>query len=119
MLYRVLADSVVFLHFLWIVFLVLGAFLGVRYRKVKYLHLGGLAFAVVMQVADWYCPLTHIEVWLRRRHDPSLGYGGSFIIHYVEEVVYLDVSPRAIFALTIVLCAFNAWMYLKKRGRLL
>jgi hypothetical protein len=119
MLYKALAEAVVLLHFLWIVFLVLGAFPGARYRGVKYLHLGGLGFAVVMQAADWYCPLTHLEVWLRRRHDPALDYGGSFIVHYLEEIVYLDVSRGAIFGLTIALCAFNAWMYLKKRPHLL
>ncbi len=119
MLYRVLADAVVLLHFLWIVFLLLGAFLGVRHRAARYLHVGGLAFALWIQLADWYCPLTHLEVWLRRRHDPSLGYAGSYIIHYVEELVYIELSTELILALTIILCAFNAWMYLKKRPVLL
>ncbi len=116
MLYRVLADGVVVLHFLWIVFLIFGAFLGVRYRSAKYLHIGGLVFAVWIQIFNWYCPLTHIEVWLRQMQDPTLGYGGSFIIYYVERLVYIELSPGLILALTVALCAFNAWMYLK-RGR--
>jgi hypothetical protein len=116
MLYRVLADTMVLLHFLWIVFLIFGAFLGVRHRWAKYMHIGGMAFAVWIQVFDWYCPLTHLEVWLRRMQDPELGYGGSFIIYYVERLVYIELSRGLILALTVVLIAFNARMYLG-RGR--
>jgi len=115
MLYRVLADAVVLLHFLWIVFLFFGAFLGVRYRAARHIHIGGLAFAVWIQVFDWYCPLTHLEVWLRRRHDPSMGYAGSFIVHYAEKIIYVELSRSLVFALTVFLCAFNAWMYLERR----
>jgi hypothetical protein len=115
MLYRVLADAMVLLHFLWIVFLIFGAFLGVRYRVAKYLHIGGMAFAVWIQIFDWFCPFTHLEVWLRQRQDPTLGYGGSFIIYYVERLVYIELSRNLILAFTVVLIAFNAWMYLKRR----
>jgi hypothetical protein len=38
----------------------------------------GLAFSIVMQVFGWYCPLTHLEFWLRAVH-PATIYPGSFI----------------------------------------
>jgi hypothetical protein len=47
----VLADIVVFVHFLWIVFLVFGAFLGIRHKIIKTIHILGLAFAIIMQIA--------------------------------------------------------------------
>jgi hypothetical protein len=75
-------------------------------------------FAVLIQTFGWYCPLTHLEVWLRTKHDPALAYAGSFIIHYLEKLVYLDISPSMIFIFTILLCAFNGWLYLRKRRRL-
>jgi hypothetical protein len=112
--YGVLADIVVFVHFLWILFLIFGAFFGVRHRAVKFIHTGGLALAVFIQIFDWYCPLTHVEVWLRMRHDPSQSYSGSFIIHYLESIVYLEVSRMTVFILTLVLIIFNVWMYGKK-----
>jgi hypothetical protein len=117
MLYRVLADGIVLLHFLWIVFLIFGAFLGVRHRVAKWFHIGGMAFAVWIQTFDWFCPFTHLEVWLRQRQDPTLGYGGSFIVYYVERLVYIELSRNLILVLTVVLCAFNAWMYLRKGRR--
>jgi hypothetical protein len=115
MLYRVLADAVVFVHFLWIIFLIFGAFAGTRNKALKIFHISGLVFAITIQIFDWYCPLTYLEVWLRSKYEPALSYPGSFIIHYVEKAVYIELSRRLIFILTIFLCGFNAWMYLRKK----
>jgi len=111
MLLKILADSVVLVHFLWIVFLIFGAFLGRRYRTVKYIHIGGLGFALILQVFDWYCPLTHLEVWLREQHAPGQAYAGSYIIHYLEKIIYIEVDRWIIAVLTIVLCGMNVWIY--------
>ena len=115
MLFKILADFVVLVHFLWILFLFFGALLGVRYKAIKIIHLPGLFFAILIQIFDWYCPLTHLEFWLRSKHDPSLAYAGSFIVHYVEKLVYLELSHSLIFIFTICLCAFNGWLYFRKR----
>jgi hypothetical protein len=115
MLYKVLADIVVLIHFLWIVFLFFGAFWGIKNKGAKIFHLSGLAFAFIIQIFDWYCPLTHLEVWLRSKHSPFLTYAGSFIIHYVEKIVYIEISRFVVLIFTILLCGLNAWLYLGKR----
>jgi len=115
MLYKVLADIVVLIHFLWIVFLFFGAFWGIKNKVAKIFHLSGLAFAFIIQIFDWYCPLTHLEVWLRSKHSPFLTYAGSFIIHYVEKIVYIEISRFLVLVFTILLCGLNAWIYLRKR----
>jgi hypothetical protein len=117
MFYKILADLVVMIHFLWIVFLFFGAFWGVKNKVVKIFHLSGLVFAFVIQVFDWYCPFTHLEVWLRSKHDFTLTYTGSFIIHYVEKIVYIELSRTLILFFTLLLCGLNAWFYLRKRKR--
>ena len=114
-LYRASADFVVLAHFLWIVFLFLGALCGARNRVVKVVHLSGLLFAFLIQVIDCYCPPTHLEFWLRSRQDPVLAYTGSFIVHYAEQIVYLEVSRSLILVCTVFLCAFNLWFYLRKK----
>jgi len=116
MLYKILADIVVLIHFLWIVFLFFGAFWGIKNKVAKIFHLSGLAFAFVIQIFDWYCPLTHLEVWLRSRHSPALTYAGSFIIHYIEQIVYIELSRYLVLIFTICLCGWNGWLYLRKRG---
>jgi len=118
MIYKILADSMVLIHFLWIIFLFFGVIWGMRNKAVKILHITGLVFAFIIQIFGWYCPLTYLEVWLRSKHDSALAYAGSFIIHYVEEIVYIELSRNLILVLTLVLCGFNAWLYSKKKQSL-
>lgn len=116
MLYKFLADMVVLIHFLWILFLILGVLWGRRNKLVKIFHLSGLTFAFIIQILNWYCPLTHLEVWLRSKHASSLTYTGSFIIYYVERIVYVELSRYLVILFTLFLCGLNLWIYLKKKN---
>lgn len=113
--YKIFADIIVLIHFFWIVFLVFGAFLGTKNRAIKIFHISGLAFAFVIQIFDWYCPLTHLEIWLRGKQDAALAYNGSFIIHYLEKIIYIEVSRWIILVLTIFILGFNLWVYLRRK----
>jgi hypothetical protein len=116
---RILADIVVVVHLLWILFLIAGAYWGVKRRLVMMIHGTGLVVAMVSQVFGWYCPLTHLEVWLMEKAQPSTAYHGSFIAHYAKQLVYIDVPPSVIFVLTLVLIVVNGWLYwraLRKKG---
>jgi len=81
---------------------------------VRIFHIAGLLFAVLLQVFGWYCPLTYVEIWLREKHDPSITYKGSFIIHYVEKLVYIELTREMIVVLTLLLVSVSAYIYLKK-----
>ncbi len=114
MIYGVLADGVVLFHFLWILFLIFGGVWGRRHRLVKFVHVPAVAFAFIVEVCDWYCPLTHLEVWLRERQSPASGYGGSFISHYLEKVIYIQLPRWAIVILALLLVAGNLLLYLSR-----
>ena len=114
--YGILADGVVFIHFLWILFLVFGAFWGVKCRAVRIFHISGLVFAVVIQLFDWYCPLTHLEAWLRSKQSVVASYPSSFIIYYVQKIVYIELSRSTVIVMTFSLCGFCAWWYLRRKG---
>jgi len=114
--YGWLADAVVLVHFLWIAFLILGGWWGRRNRWVGRIHLAGLASTLLLETFDWYCPLTHLEVWLRR-NGAQAGYTESFITHYLNSLIYIELQHTLIVSLTIALCAANAWLYLSKSER--
>ena len=114
MVYKILADFIVLVHFGWIVFLVAGVLLGRRYRTIRIFHIAGLGLAVLLQISGWYCPLTYIEIWLRKKHAPSITYKGSFIIHYVEKIVYINLTREIVFVLTVMLVSVSAYLYLKR-----
>jgi hypothetical protein len=116
-LYPILSDIVVLIHFLWILFLISGIFLGLRYKAARIVHISGLIFALIIQIFDWYCPLTDIEVWLRSKYPSTLSYTGSFIVHYVKKLVYLDISRSLILVLSIFLLVFYGLLYWKMKPK--
>jgi hypothetical protein len=55
------------------------------------------------------------------KQNSAQAYPGSFIAHYAEKLVYIDVAPAIIFVLTLVLVGVNVWVYrraFKKTGDL-
>jgi len=114
MLYKILADIVILIHFLWVIFIVFGGFSGRRHKAVKVIHISGICFALLLQIFSWYCPFTYLEIWLRAMHDPAFTYAGSFIIHYLEEIVYIQINRGILFLLTLSVAALNIWLYLGK-----
>jgi len=93
MVYRVLADLVVLIHFAFILFVVTGWMLVARWWRLVVLHLPSVVWAVLIELRGWHCPLTHVENWLRGRGDSS-GYGGGFVERYIVPIVYPEILTR-------------------------
>ena len=87
MLYRWLADAVVVLHTSVVVFVVLGGFLVWRWRWLALLHVPLFIWGVLVEYAEWICPLTPLENALRHRAGDA-GYTGSFVGHYFIPVLF-------------------------------
>jgi TRAP-type uncharacterized transport system fused permease subunit len=115
--FSIAADMTVILHLVWIIFLIFGALPGRRHKWTKRVHVSGLIFALIIQTAGWYCPLTYIEIWLRNMHDPLTSYSGSFIINYVNRIVYMKIPQSAVFAATVFLIFVNVLIYRKSSKR--
>jgi hypothetical protein len=52
-----------------------------------------------------------LEVWLRQKQQIATGYSGSFISHYLEKLIYLDVSAGYVFIGTIVVIILSVILY--------
>ena len=87
MLDRFLADVVVVFHVLFIAFAICGGVFVLRWRRVMWLHLPTVAWAVLVEVMSWPCPLTPLENHFRRRGGEA-GYPESFVEHYIMPVLY-------------------------------
>lgn len=87
MIYRVLADLVLVFHFAFVLFVVLGGLLVVRWPKLALLHIPAAIWGVLIEYSGWICPLTPLENSLRVRGGEA-GYSGGFIEHYIQPVLY-------------------------------
>ncbi|WP_455201057.1 DUF2784 domain-containing protein [Kaarinaea lacus] len=98
MLAYTLANIILIVHFLFILFALLGGLFLLRYRWVAWLHVPAFIWAALISFAGWVCPLTPWEVALRKAAGED-GYAGGFIEQYITPVIYPEGYTRE-FAIT-------------------
>ncbi len=116
---RAAVELVVLVHFAFVLFVILGGLLVLRWRRLAWFHLPAVVWGVLIEFAGWICPLTPLENWLRRKG--GMGeYETGFIEHYILPVLYPDRLTRelqialGLFALALNLVIY-AWIW--RRGR--
>ena len=87
MLYRALADLTVLVHFAFVLFVVGGAFLVLRWRCLAWVNIPAAIWGALIEFAGWVCPLTPLENRFRVLGG-STGYRGGFVEHYIIPVLY-------------------------------
>ena len=90
MIYRLLADAVLVIHFAFIAFAVVGASLLLWRcvpRWVMFIHLACAAWASYVMFSGRICPLTPLENYLRKLGGEA-GYSGGFIERYLLSIIY-------------------------------
>ncbi len=90
-----LADLVVVLHFLFVLFVIFGGLLVLRWPKVAYLHLPVAAYGALIELVGWVCPLTPLEKRLRESAGLE-AYEGGFVEHYILPVLYPSGLTRGV-----------------------
>lgn len=87
MSYAVAAAAVLLLHAAFVLFVVFGALLVARRRRLAWVHLPAAAWGFFVEATGRGCPLTAWENLLRLRAGLE-GYGGGFIEHYLVGLLY-------------------------------
>jgi len=111
MLYRWLADAVVVLHAAFVVFVVLGGVLVIRWRRLAWLHVPAAIWGALIEFAGWICPLTPLENSFRGRAGDA-GYAGGFVEHYLLRALYPDgLTPSVRWLLGAIVVVVNGIAY--------
>jgi len=118
MVYQWLAAMVLMLHLGFILFVVAGAALVVRRRRLLPLHLAAVFWGIAIEATGAACPLTGLENHLRMLAGTA-GYAGGFVDHYLVGLVYPPGLTRAMqWLLAAAVLALNAVLYVRiVRGR--
>ena len=88
-MYRLLADFVLILHLAFVVFVLCGGLLVLKWRWIAWLHLPAAFWGAVVEFTGWICPLTPLENWLRTKGGEA-SYAGDFIVRYIQSILYPD-----------------------------
>lgn len=106
-----LADLVVVAHALFIVFVVAGGLLVLRWRRAAWVHLPAAVWGVLIEWAGWICPLTPLENSLRRAAGQA-GYSGGFVERYLLPLIYpAGLTPTVQLGLGLVVLVVNVAIY--------
>jgi hypothetical protein len=120
MVYGVLADAVVLLHFGFLAYVIFGGFLAWRWRRAIVPHVVAAFWGFVAVAASVTCPLTYVENHFRRLDNRPPLRGTGFIDHYIEGVLYPErytALLQAAAAVVVVASWLGAFVRWRATGR--
>lgn len=86
-------ELVILVHFAFIVWAVAGGFLVIRWWWVALVHLPAVGWGVLIELYGWVCPLTPLEISLRRERGMEV-YDRGFIENYITPLIYPEGLTR-------------------------
>jgi hypothetical protein len=98
------------LHALFILWVVFGALLTRSHPTLRWLHIGSLVWGILTELLPWPCPLTVLENWLETKAGVE-PYHGGFLLHYLDKLVYPDISATTLTVAGVIVCALNLLFY--------
>lgn len=112
-IYSVLATSVLVVHGLFILWVIFGAFLARCRPILRWLHIASLLWGMLTELLLWPCPLTWLEDWFESKAGIE-PYQGGFLLHYLDKVIYPDISATTLTITAVIICGLNLVIYARQ-----
>lgn len=107
---KLIPTLILAIHLAWIVLVIVGAVWTRGRPFLTALHILSLLWGIVVEVSPWPCPLT-----LAEQHFETLAgeypYHGSFLLHYLDAIVYPNLPYWVVTAAGVTVCAVNLAVY--------
>ena len=112
---RALPILILALHLAYLLWVIFGA-LWTRGRPCwTAAHLLALVWGILVEVGPWPCPLTLAEQFFEARAGVN-PYHGSFLLHFLDALVYPNLPYWVITCCGVAVCAFNLGIYIWRLG---
>jgi hypothetical protein len=112
-MYKLAANALALIHFAFILFVIFGGLLLLKWPKVMWLHVPAAVWGALIEFAGWYCPLTSMENAMLRRAGES-GYSDGFVAHYVFRLIYPAGLTRGLeIAIGVFVLVVNVSVYVR------
>lgn len=115
-----LADLVAVIHGAFVLFVLFGGLLALRWRWAPFVHLPAALWGAMIEIFGWYCPLTPLEDSLRNpTGDPA--HAAGFVERLLMPLLYPAGLTRTLqLTLAAVVVVTNVAIYLlvwRRRAR--
>jgi hypothetical protein len=104
------AALILTFHLAWLVLVIFGAFWTSHRLVWSAIHILALLWGIVVEVSPWPCPLTLAEQYFESRAGWS-EYHGSFLLHYLDAIVYPNLPRWIVTSAGVAVCALNLVVY--------
>ncbi len=118
-MYGLLADAVAIVHFLFVVFVVAGGLLALKWPKAAWAHVPAAVWGTLVEVMGWVCPLTPLEDGFRTLGGATASHG-DFVARYILPALYperLTPAVQRVLGALVVVVNVGVYALVVKRRR--
>ena len=119
MWYAFVADVIVLVHALFVLFVMFGSLLVLRWPRAAWLHVPALLWGLFVEFSGATCPLTPLESWFRGLQG-EIGDSQDFLSRWLLTVLYPESLTRGLqitlgASLLLLNLSLYAWVWRKSR----
>lgn len=118
-IFEIFATLILLLHFSFILFVIFGALLILRFKKIIYFHLPAVAWGAYIELSHSICPLTHLENYFLKKAGKDQ-YSIDFIENYVFKIIYppaLNYEIQTYLGVILIFVNLVIYYYIVKKSR--
>ena len=118
-IFEIFATLILLLHFSFILFVIFGALLILRFKKIIYFHLPAVAWGAYIELSHSICPLTHLESYFLKKAGKDQ-YSIDFIENYVFKIIYpaaLNYEIQTYLGVILIFVNLVIYYYIVKKSR--
>ena len=116
---QTLATLTLLLHFSFILFVIFGALLILRFKKIIYFHIPAVAWGAYIELSHSICPLTHLENYFLKKAGKDQ-YSVDFIENYIFKIIYppaLNYEIQTYLGVILIFVNLVIYYYIVKKSR--
>ena len=118
-IFEIFATLILLLHFSFILFVIFGALLILRFKKIIYFHLPAVAWGAYIELSHSICPLTHLENYFLKKAGKDQ-YSVDFIENYIFKIIYppaLNYEIQTYLGVILIFVNLVIYYYIVKKSR--
>ena len=118
-IFEIFATLILLLHFSFILLVIFGALLILRFKKIIYFHLPAVAWGAYIELSHSICPLTHLENYFLKKAGKDQ-YSIDFIENYVFKIIYppaLNYEIQTYLGVILIFVNLVIYYYIVKKSR--
>ena len=118
-IFEIFAVLALLLHLSFILFVIFGAILILKFKKIIYVHVPAVAWGAYIELSHSICPLTHLENYFLKKAGKEQ-YSVDFIENYIFKIIYppaLNYEIQTYLGIILIFVNLVIYYYIVKKIR--